>query len=99
MMYNEPMILNKWQLEAVVRDKPGLSLAEFTTVLGVDRRTALRHARRHNAIVVELGRRGKGYKTKLWWKYDLPRHLRDEPSDDPTPDQFGELQYVSLDEV
>jgi predicted DNA-binding transcriptional regulator YafY len=93
------MILNKWQLEALVKNKPGLSLKEFATELGVDPRTAIRHARRHNAIVVELGRRGKGCKTRLWWKYRLPAHLSNKPTKTSTPAEFGELQYVSLDDL
>lgn len=76
------MILNKWRLEAIVRSKPGLSLAEFATELGVGRGTALRHARRHKFIVVEDSRGGKGVKTRLWLKWNLPDRLIDVPPAD-----------------
>jgi hypothetical protein len=93
------MILNKWKLEAIVRKNPGISLNDFATAVGVNRRTAHRHARRHAHIVVEESRGGKGVKTKLWLSWDLPDHLIVEPSVRDTVHSNRSLRVYTLDEL
>jgi hypothetical protein len=93
------MVINKWRLEAVVRQEPGLSLAKFATELGVCKPTALRHARRHKFIVVEDGRRGKGKETRLWLRWDLPSHLQSKPTQVDAALVIPELRIFNLDEI
>lgn len=69
------MIINRKQLEKLVRDNPGISPTEVSRVMGIGRKTVLRHARKNHRLVVEQRTGGRDRASRLWSRYDLPVHL------------------------